>query len=83
MAVGRYGDWNATALPSATLAGLAVRLKLIVEDHSRRLGLKRDRSVVTAGLKNRAQGKRRLNQLGGWRFRLAMEGGGAPGLMSY
>ena len=64
--VGRYGDWNAKALPSATLAGLAARSKRIVEDHSRRFGDGRGRVVVTDGLKNRAQGTRRLNQLWGW-----------------
>ena len=67
MAGWRYGDWNATALPSATLAGLATPSKPIVEHHSERLGGARDRAVVTADLKNRGQGKRRLNQFWGWR----------------
>jgi hypothetical protein len=83
MAGWRYGDWCGAALPSGTLAGWATRSKRIVVRHSARLGRGRDLSVVSAGLKNRLQGKRRLNQLGGWRSRLAMEGGGAPGFMSY
>ena len=83
MAGWRYGDWSAAAFPSGRPAGLAVSSKRIVEHHSARFGGGRDRVVVTAGPKNRAQGKRRLNQLGGWRSRLALEGGGAPGLMSY
>ena len=53
MAGWRYGDWSATALPSATLAGLAARLKRIVEHHSGWFGDWRDGVVVTAGLKNR------------------------------
>ena len=83
MASWRYGDWYGAALPSGTLAAWATRSKRIFEYHSARLGRGRDRVVVTAGPKNWAQGKRRLSQLGGWRSRLAMEGGGAPRFMSY
>ena len=83
MAVERYGDWNATAVPSATLVGLRTPLKLIVEDQSERSGSGRDRGVGAAGFKNRARGKRRLNQLCGWRLRLVVDGGGALRLMSY
>jgi hypothetical protein len=83
MAVWRYGDWSAAALPAATLAGLAARSNRLVEHHSVRFGDGRDRVVITEGLKNRAQGKRRLIQLGGRRSRLALEGGGALRLMSY
>ena len=83
MAVGRYGDWYGAALPSGTLAGLAAPSKRIVEHHGARFGRGRDRFVVAAGPKSRGQGKRRLNQLWGWRSRPAIDGGGAPGLMSY
>ena len=83
MAVGRYGDWYGAALPSGTLAGLAAPSKRIVEHHRARVGRVRDRFVVIAGPKNRGQGKRQLGQLCGWRSRTALDGGGAPGLMSY
>ncbi len=83
MAAERYGDWNAAALPSGTLAGLEAPSKLIAEDHSRRMGGRRDRVVVPAGSKNRARGKRRLNQLWGWRSGPAIDGGEALRLMSY
>ena len=83
MAAGRYGDWNAAALPSGTLAGLEAPSKLIAEDHSRRMGGRRDRVVVPAGSKNRARGKRRLNQLCGWRSRPVVKGGEALRLMNY
>ena len=83
MAGWRYGDWSATALPSATLAGLAVRSKRIVEHQSGYFGGGRDRVVVAAGSKNRAWGKRRLNQFCGWRSRPVVYGGEALRLMSY
>ena len=83
MAVGRYGDWNATALPSATLAGLEAASTLIAEDQSGWFGVGRDRVVVAAGSKNRARGKRRPNQFCGWRSRPVVYGGEALRLMSY
>ena len=83
MAVGRYGDWNATVLPSATLADVRAPSTLIVEDQSGRFGGGRDRIVVAASSRNRARGERRLNQLGGWRSRAVVDGGDALRLMSY
>ena len=83
MADRRYGDLNATALPSATLAGMSAASKPIVEDQSGWFGVGRDRVVVAAGLKNRAWGKRRLNQFCGWRSRPVVYGGEALRLMSY
>ena len=83
MAVERYGDWNATAPRSATLAGMRSPSTLIVEDQSGRFGGGRDRVVVAAGFKNRAWSERRLNQLGGWRSRAVVDGGEALRFMSY
>jgi hypothetical protein len=55
MEVGRYGDLNAAVLPSATLGGLRATSKLVVEDRSGSFGRGRDRVVVTASSKNRAE----------------------------